>query len=70
MKEKKQIKDNVKNTNNMFDQQILENTQHRGQLELEKRNRLFNMEKATDDHNLQMANERKNREKQEREWQL
>jgi hypothetical protein len=64
MKEKNQIKSNVRNTNNMFDQQMLENTKQRGQLEVEKKNRLFNMEKATDDHNLQMANERKNREKQ------
>lgn len=55
------IKDNIKNTNNMFDQQLLTNTHHRGQLQIEKKTRLFNMEKATDDHNLQMANERKNR---------
>lgn len=67
MREKKQIKDNVKNTNDMFDQQLLENTRHRGQLEFEKKNRLQTMEKATDDYNLQMVNERKNREKLERE---
>ena len=32
MKEKEMIKDNVKNTNAMFDQQLLTNTHHRGEL--------------------------------------
>lgn len=47
----------------MFDQQLLQNTHHRGQLELEKHGRLHNTEKAHDDYNLQMMNERKAREK-------
>lgn len=50
----------------MFDQQLLENTRQRGQLEIEKKDRLFNMEKATDNHNIQSWNERKSKEKQQR----
>lgn len=50
----------------MFDQQLLQNTYQRGQLELEKHDRLHNVEKAHDGYNLQMAEERKNRERQER----
>lgn len=45
----------------MFDQQTLENNRQRGQLEFAKKNRLIEMEKAHDDTNTQLANERKNR---------
>ena len=48
----------------MFDQQLLQNTYYRGQLELEKHDRLHNMERAHDNYNLQQAEERKQREKQ------
>jgi hypothetical protein len=34
MKEKQQIKSNTKNTNNLFDQQLLEYTKHRAQMEV------------------------------------
>ena len=57
MEEKKRIKENEKNTNKMFDQQLLQNTHHRGQLEMEKHDRLHVMEKATDDFNLQASND-------------
>lgn len=67
MQEKMRIKDNEKKTNQMFDQQLLQNTHHRGELEMEKHHRLHKVEKAHDDYNLQMAEERKLREKQERE---
>lgn len=54
----------------MYDQQLLANTRHRAELELEKSERLFNVNRATDQHNLQAAEERKRREKLEREQQL
>ena len=63
MREKNQIKDNTKNTNNLFDQQTLQNAKQRGQLQIQKRKRIYDMEVATDDKNMQMANQRKNREK-------
>lgn len=66
IEEKKRIQNNTKTTNQMFDQQLLQNTHHRGQLEMEKHQRLHQMERAHDCDNLQMANERKERERLEK----
>lgn len=40
MQEKQRIKENEKKTNQMFEQQLLANTHHRGQLEMEKHQRI------------------------------
>ena len=63
----RRLKEMEKLTKDQFDNQLLKVTQQRGQLEMNKHQRLHEMERAHDQFNLNAAEEKRQREKQERE---